>query len=123
MQREQAGRQESGPHALAVSTCTCRDGGRYLKTWGTVVARTPDGRWTNWAIAQVMLLDRNRLTGIAHTLQHLGQIHGTWKRIGKPMPFAMFQGGPPFIAFVSSMPAPHGCKRSRLYGRILRRAS
>jgi UbiD family decarboxylase len=82
------------------------DGGRYINTWGTVVARTPDGKWTNWAIARVMLLDRNRMTGIVHPLQHLGQIHGMWKKIGKPMPFAMFQGGPPFIPFVSGMPIP-----------------
>jgi 4-hydroxy-3-polyprenylbenzoate decarboxylase len=82
------------------------DGGRYLNTWGTVVAQTPDGKWTNWAIARVMLLDRNRMTGIVHPLQHLGKIHGMWKEIGEPMPFAMFQGGPPFIPFVSGMPLP-----------------
>jgi 4-hydroxy-3-polyprenylbenzoate decarboxylase len=82
------------------------DGGRYLNTWGTVVAQTPDKKWTNWAIARVMLLDSRRMTGIVHPLQHLGQIHGMWKAIGKPMPFAMFQGGPPFIPFVSGMPLP-----------------
>jgi UbiD family decarboxylase len=82
------------------------DGGRYINTWGTVVAQTPDGKWTNWAIARVMLLDSKRMTGIVHPLQHLGKIHGMWKAIGKPMPFAMFQGGPPFIPFVSGMPLP-----------------
>lgn len=82
------------------------DGGRYLNTWGTVVARTPDGRWTNWGIARIMLLDRRRMTGIVHPLQHLGRIHGMWKEIGKPMPFALFQGGPAFAPFVSSMPIP-----------------
>jgi UbiD family decarboxylase len=82
------------------------DGGRYLNTWGTVVARTPDGKWTNWGLARVMLLDGQRMTGIVHPLQHLGQIHGMWKAIGKPMPFALFQGGPPFAPFVSSMPLP-----------------
>jgi 4-hydroxy-3-polyprenylbenzoate decarboxylase len=82
------------------------DGGRYINTWGTVVARTPDGSWTNWGVARVMLLDGRRMTGIVHPLQHLGQIHGMWKAIGKPMPFAMFQGGPPFAPFVSSMPIP-----------------
>ncbi len=96
--------------------CHAGDGGRYLNTWGTVVARTPDGKWTNWAIARVMLLDRNRMTGIVHPLQHLGQIHGMWKKIGKPMPFAMFQGGPPFIPFVSSMPIPAGVSESDYMG-------
>ena len=92
------------------------DGGRYINTWGTVVARTPEGRWTNWAIARVMLLDRNRMAGIVHPLQHLGQIHGMWKKIGKPMPFAMFQGGPPFIPFVSSMPIPAGVNEADYMG-------
>jgi UbiD family decarboxylase len=82
------------------------DGGRYFGTWATVVAQTPDKRWTNWGIARVMLLDRNRLTGIVHPLQHLGMIFGMWKQIGKPMPFAIFQGGPPFAPFVSGMPLP-----------------
>ena len=84
------------------------DGGRYINTWGTVVVRTPDGSWTNWGIARVMLLDRNRMTGIVHPLQHLGQVHGMWKNLGRPTPFAMFQGGPPFIPFVSGMPIPAG---------------
>jgi len=82
------------------------DGGRYINTWGTVVARTPDGSWTNWSLARVMLLDGKRMTGIVHPLQHLGMIHGMWKAIGKPMPFALFQGGPPFAPFISSMPIP-----------------
>lgn len=82
------------------------DGGRYFGTWAIVVARTPDGSWTNWSIARVMLLDKNRMTGIVHPLQHLGQIHAMWKKIGKPMPFAVFQGGDPFIPFVGGMPLP-----------------
>lgn len=82
------------------------DGGRYINTWGTIVVRTPDEKWTNWSIARVMLLDERRMTGIVHPLQHLGQIHGMWKQLGKPTPFAMFQGGPPFAPFVSGMPLP-----------------
>lgn len=82
------------------------DGGRYINTWGTIVVRSPDRKWTNWSIARVMLLDSRRMTGIVHPLQHLGQIHGMWKKLGKPTPFAMFQGGPPFIPFVSGMPLP-----------------
>ena len=92
------------------------DGGRYFNTWGTVVAQTPDGKWTNWAIARVMLIDRNRMAGIVHPLQHLGQVHGMWKALGKPMPFAMFQGGPPFIPFVSGMPLPAGVSEADYMG-------
>jgi UbiD family decarboxylase len=82
------------------------DGGRYFGTWATIVAQTPDKKWTNWSIARAMLLDGRRLTGIVHPLQHLGMIHGMWKERGEDMPFAMFQGGPPFIPFVSGMPIP-----------------
>jgi 3-polyprenyl-4-hydroxybenzoate decarboxylase len=53
-----------------------------------------------------MVLDRSRMTGIVHPLQHLGQVHICG--MGKPMPFAMFQDEPPFIAFVSGMPIPVG---------------
>src|SRR5205823_3511785 len=35
------------------------DGGRYLNTWGTVVVRTPDRRWTNWSITRVMVTGKD----------------------------------------------------------------
>src|SRR5947209_6292764 len=38
------------------------DGGRYINTWGTIVVRSPDRKWTNWSIARVMLLDSRRMT-------------------------------------------------------------
>jgi UbiD family decarboxylase len=72
-------------------------------------------------LSHVMLLDRNRMTGIVHPLQHLGQIHGMWKKLGKPMPFAMFQGGPPFIPFVSSMPIPAGISEADYMGGYFER--
>ena len=56
------------------------------------------------------------MTGIVHPLQHLGQIHGMWKKLGKPMPFAMFQGGAPFIPFVSGMPLPAGLSEADYMG-------
>ena len=39
------------------------DGGRYINTYGMVVARTPDGSWTNWSIARVQLMDARRMPG------------------------------------------------------------
>lgn len=92
------------------------DGGRYINTWGTLIVRTPDGSWTNWGIARVMLLDSRRMTGIVHPLQHLGQIHGQWKALGQPTPFAMIQGGPPFVPFVSGMPLPAGMSEADYMG-------
>ena len=50
------------------------DGGRYVNTWGTVIVRTPDGTWTNWSIARIMLAGRNTMTGLVLPRQHLGMI-------------------------------------------------
>jgi UbiD family decarboxylase len=82
------------------------DGGRYLGTYGTIVAQTPDGRWTNWSISRVMLLDKRKMTGVVNILQHVGMIHNMWKELGKPMPFALALGVEPVIPFVSSMELP-----------------
>ena len=82
------------------------DGGRFLNTFGIIVARTPDGTWTNWSIARIMILDKNRMTGIVGPLQHLGKIHKMWKDIGQDMPFALALGCEPFIPFVGGMPLP-----------------
>ena len=40
------------------------DGGRYLNTWGVIVARTPDGRWTNWSISRIMMINNRQMTGL-----------------------------------------------------------
>jgi UbiD family decarboxylase len=98
------------------------DGGRYFGTWATIVARTPDKKWTNWSIARAMLLDGKRMTGIVHPLQHLGMIHAMWKQRGEDMPFAMFQGGPPFIPFVSGMPIPAYASEADYMGGYFGRA-
>lgn len=82
------------------------DGGRYLNTYGIVVAQTPDKTWTNWSIARIMLLDKNRMTGIVAPGQHIGMIHQMWKEQGQPMPFALALGVEPFLPFVGGMPLP-----------------
>ncbi|MBV9035751.1 MAG: UbiD family decarboxylase [Acidobacteriaceae bacterium] len=82
------------------------DGGRYLNTFGIVVARTPDGRWTNWSIARIMVLDRNRMAGIVAPNQHIGMVAKEWWDRGQDMPFALALGCEPFIPFVGGMPLP-----------------
>jgi UbiD family decarboxylase len=82
------------------------DGGRYLNTYGIVIAQTPDKTWTNWSIARIMLLDKNRMTGIVAPFQHLGMIHEMWKALDRPMPFALALGVEPFLPFVGGMPLP-----------------
>src|ERR1700732_2251278 len=69
------------------------DGGRYLNTWGVIVATTPDGRWTNWSISRIMTIDNRRMTGLFLPQQHIGMIWAEWVKGGKPRPFAVVQGG------------------------------
>ena len=45
-----------------------------------VVQSLQDRKWTNWSISRMMLLDKNKMTGIVDPHQHLGMIHNMWKR-------------------------------------------
>jgi UbiD family decarboxylase len=96
------------------------DGGRYVNTWGVIVARTPDGRWTNWSISRVMMIDARHLTGLVLPQQHIGMIWQEWAKIGKPMPFAVVQGGDPGVTMIGGMPIPaemdEGSFLGALYG-------
>ena len=82
------------------------DGGRYANTWGIIVARTPDGRWTNWSISRIQMINGRQMTGLVLPQQHIGMIWKEWEKIGKPMPFAVVQGGHPGAAVVGGMPVP-----------------
>jgi len=82
------------------------DGGRFLNTFGVIVARTPDKSWTNWSIARIMVVDGKRMTGIVAPNQHIGMVHKAWADIGEPMPFALVLGPEPFVPFVGGMPLP-----------------
>ncbi len=80
------------------------DGGRYANTWGTVIVKTPDGRWVNWAITRIMKVDGKRMTGLVVPSQHIGQIWQEWVDRGEPMPYALVQGPMPAISCVSGIP-------------------
>ncbi|RQS43397.1 UbiD family decarboxylase [Burkholderia sp. Bp8986] len=95
------------------------DGGRYLNTWGTIVARTPDGAWTNWSIARIMLRNRNTLVGIVSSQKHVGKIHAMWRAAGKSMPFALSLGHDPVIPFFSGMPLRDGVSEGPVIGGYL----
>lgn len=82
------------------------DGGRFLNTMGIIVAQTPDGKWTNWSVARIMIVDERRMAGIVAPTQHLGMIRKQWADLGKDMPFALAMGTEPFIPFVGGMPLP-----------------
>lgn len=98
------------------------DGGRYLNTFGCIVVRTPDGSWTNWSIARIMVLDEKRMTGIIAPEQHIGMVRQAWADIGKPMPFALALGVEPAIPFVCGMPLADHVNEGDYLGGMLGRA-
>ncbi|MFJ1528842.1 UbiD family decarboxylase [Streptomyces mirabilis] len=97
------------------------DGGPYVNTWGVIVARTPDGRWTNWSISRIMMIDDRHMTGLVLPGQHLGMIWREWEAIGEPMPYALFQGGDPGAAIVGGMTVPTEVDEGAYLGAVLGR--
>src|SRR6476646_1494523 len=99
------------------------DGGRYVNTWGIIVASTPDRRWTNWSISRIMMIDGRHMTGMVLPQQHIGVIWAEWEKIGKPMPFAVVQGGDPGVPMIGGMPIPadvdEGSFLGALYGEAI----
>jgi UbiD family decarboxylase len=109
-------------NALPVPLLHDGDGGRYLNTWGCIVARTPDGSWINWSIARMMRVDGKRMTGLVDPFQHIGMIAKRWADIGKPMPFALALGVEPAIPFFCGMPLPAEVDEGGRVGALLGRA-
>ncbi len=95
------------------------DGGRYFNTWGTIVVKTPDGRWTNWGVSRFMLLDGKHLVSGVVPGQHTNMIYDMWKKENKPMPFAIFQGGAPLIPFISGMAVPEYVNEEDVIGGLM----
>jgi 4-hydroxy-3-polyprenylbenzoate decarboxylase len=82
------------------------DGGRYLNTLGVIVSRTPDRRWTSWAVARIMLLDARRASYAVVPFQHTGKIFKEWRERGEDMPIALAFGVPPIALYAAGMPLP-----------------
>ncbi|MBS1690825.1 MAG: UbiD family decarboxylase [Actinobacteria bacterium] len=97
------------------------DGGPYVNTWGTIVARTPNGQFTSWSIARIMYLDDTHMTGLVAPGQHIHSVWSQWQALGQPMPYALVQGGHPAIPFVSGMPLPDGVEEVGYLGALLGR--
>lgn len=106
---------------LPVPLLHAGDGGRYLNTWGCIVARTPGGTWTNWSIARMMVLDGRRMTGIVAPEQHVGMVAQAWADVGRPMPFALALGVEPSIPFICGMPLPAHVDEAGRLGAFLER--
>lgn len=89
-----------------------------MNTWGTIIARTPDGSFTNWSIARIMMIDGKHMTGLVLHPQHIAYVWQQWADLGRDMPFALVQGGPPVLPFVSGMPLPDGVEEAGYIGAL-----
>jgi 4-hydroxy-3-polyprenylbenzoate decarboxylase len=94
------------------------DGGRFIQTYGVNIVRSVDGKWTNWSINRMMLLDRNRLACLIPPNQHLGIIHAQWAEKGESTPIAVALGVEPAIAYAGGMPIPEGADEADLVGAL-----
>lgn len=95
-----------------------QDGGRYPNTWGVIIVRTPDCAWTNWSISRIMMINGKHMTGLIMPTQHIGRVWAEWVKIGKPMPYALVQGGDPAIPFVGGIPITYGGDEAGFTGAL-----
>lgn len=95
------------------------DGGRYLNTLGMIVVQTPDGSWTSWSVARVMLLGKNKGTGVIAPFQHIGHVLAEWRKIGKDMPFAIAMGVEPAAIYSAGAPLPDRMSEVDWVGALL----
>lgn len=92
------------------------DGARYIGTWHTVITQTPDKKWTNWGMYRIAAHDKNTMGGPMVPAQHIGMHLQEWRKIGKPMPFAVVIGSDPLTPLVASMGIPKGVDEAGVIG-------
>ncbi|OTB12418.1 hypothetical protein K445DRAFT_25707 [Daldinia sp. EC12] len=95
------------------------DGGKFVQTYGMQCFQSPDGSWTNWAIARAMVHDRNHLVGAVLPAQHIGKILAMWRELGKDMPVAIAFGAPPTAMMAAGMPLPDGVSEAEYVGSLV----
>lgn len=95
------------------------DGGRYIGTWPIVITKTPDNRWTNWGMYRLMVHDKKTIGGPLIPTQHIGMQYAEWKKINKPMPFAIAIGTDPLTPLIASMAIPDEISEADVIGGYL----
>jgi hypothetical protein len=81
-------------------------GGPYVNSWGTIVVTTPDGKFTNWSIVRIMMIDGKHMTGLVFHPQHIAYVWQQWADQGKPCPYALVQGAQQTLPFIAGSPKP-----------------
>ena len=64
------------------------------------------------------MIDGRHMTGLVLPQQHIGVIWAEWEKIGKPMPFAVVQGGDPGVPMIGGMPIPADVDEGSFLGTL-----
>jgi len=94
------------------------DGGRYIGSLHTTVAKDPDSDWVNWGCYRQMIHNKNHLGGFVAPAQDMASIFGKFEVENKPMPFATAIGTDPIITAVSVSALPFGVSEADVAGGI-----
>src|SRR5262249_11614608 len=95
------------------------DGGRYIGTGWSVVARGFDSDWVNVGTYRVMVNDRSHVAIDMVAGKH-GRIHyEKYKQAGKPFPVVIVLGGDPLGYLISGIEIPFGMCEYNYMGAIL----
>jgi UbiD family decarboxylase len=84
------------------------DGGRYLGTGDTVIARDPDGGWVNVSTHRLQVHDKTTAVVFCESGKHLDIIRKKYWARGQSCPVAVTCGGHPLFVFAGGRPIPWG---------------
>ncbi len=92
------------------------DGGRYIGTGDTVIARDPDEGWVNVSTHRIQVHDKATATILVEIGQHLGAIREKYWKKGKSCPVAVTCGSEPLLVSVGGTRIPWGMSEYDYYG-------
>lgn len=97
------------------------DGGRYLGTWGLLIAQDPDSGAIHWDVQRQMIHSRSLLGGPLSKHGSVGRLfHQKYEPRRKPMPFAIALGTDPACMIVAQMPLASGVDPVSVAGGLRR---
>jgi len=77
------------------------DGGRYIGTWHTVITKEPQTGWVNYGMYRLMVHGKKRMGGLIGPIQDFHRHLREYRRLGRPMEFAVAIGTEPLTAMIS----------------------
>jgi len=87
---------------------TPTDGGRYIGTGDTVIARDPEEGWVNVSTHRIQIHDKSTATIFVEPGQHIGTIREKYWSQGQSCPVVVTCGGDPLLVSIASTRIPWG---------------